>query len=160
MRVAIMGAGAIGLLYGGWLQQGGADVTFIARGQRLKSLRNSPLWAQGRLPFKLDRVTALECPKSTEPVDVVLLCVKLYDVEQAAAFALPALKPGGTLIGIQNGVNVLDLLKPLLPARQLAVGPSTRLQSCSIRRRQPMADSNASSSAIRRAIFQKTRASF
>jgi 2-dehydropantoate 2-reductase len=122
MRVAIMGAGAIGLLYGGWLQQGGADVTFIARGQRLKSLRNSPLRAQGRLPFKLDRVTALECPKSTEPVDVVLLCVKLYDVEQAATFALPALKPGGTLIGIQNGVNVLDLLKPLLPARQLAVG--------------------------------------
>src|SRR6266850_1134276 len=60
MRIAVMGAGAIGLPYGGWLQQAGADVTFIARGERLEALRTSAVTAEGRLPFTLDRVNAFE----------------------------------------------------------------------------------------------------
>jgi len=39
----VMGAGAIGLLYGGWLQQAGADVTFIARGANLTAIREHGL---------------------------------------------------------------------------------------------------------------------
>jgi 2-dehydropantoate 2-reductase len=118
-----MGAGAIGLLYGGWLQQAGADVSFIARGQRLETLRSSAISAEGRLPFTLDRIDAVARPQEIAPVDAILLCVKLYDLSSAATFALPALKPAGTLIAIQNGVNVFEMLKPLLPAEHIAVGP-------------------------------------
>jgi 2-dehydropantoate 2-reductase len=123
MRIAVMGAGAIGLLYGGWLQQAGADVTFLARGKRLADLRGSPLTAEGQLPFTLDRVQVAGGPNDIEPVDAILLCVKLYDLRSAATLALPALKPDGTLIAIQNGVNVYDTLKSLLPSERIAVGP-------------------------------------
>lgn len=123
MRVAVMGAGAIGLLYGGWLQQAGADVTFIARGERLDALRTSPVIAEGGLPFTLDRVHVIASPSEIAPVDAILLCVKLYDLHSAATFAVPALRPGGTLIAIQNGVNVFEMLRPLLPPEQIAVGP-------------------------------------
>jgi 2-dehydropantoate 2-reductase len=123
MRIAVMGAGAIGLLYGGWLQQAGADVTFIARGARLTALRTSAVTAEGGLPFTLDRVHAIARPEEIAPVDTILLCVKLYDLHSAAAFALPTLKPGGTLIAIQNGVNVFEMLEPLLPPEQIAIGP-------------------------------------
>jgi 2-dehydropantoate 2-reductase len=123
MRIAVMGAGAIGLLYGGWLQQGGADVTFIARGPRLDALRTSPVTAEGRLPFRLDSVRAVATPQQIAPVDALLLCVKLYDLLPAATFALPALKPDGVLIAVQNGISTFERLKPLLPADQIAVGP-------------------------------------
>jgi 2-dehydropantoate 2-reductase len=88
-----MGAGAIGLLYGGWLQQAGADVTFIARGERLEALRTSAVTAEGRLPFTLDRVHAIARAEEIAPVNAILLCVKLYDLHSAATFALPALRP-------------------------------------------------------------------
>jgi 2-dehydropantoate 2-reductase len=123
MRVAVMGAGAIGLLYGGWLQQAGADVTFMARGERLEALRTSAINAEGSLSFTLDHVQAIARPEEIAPVDAILLCVKLYDLHTAAVFALPALKPDGTLIAIQNGVRVFELLRPLLPAAQIAIGP-------------------------------------
>jgi 2-dehydropantoate 2-reductase len=123
MRIAVMGAGAIGLLYGGWLQQAGADVTFIARGERLDALHALPVTAEGKLPFKLDRVHAVARPDEIAPVDAILLCVKLYDLHFAVKFALPALKPGGSLIAIQNGVNVFRMLEPLLPKENIAVGP-------------------------------------
>lgn len=123
MRIAVMGAGAIGLLYGGWLQQAGAQVTFMARGERLSALRESGISAEGRLPFTLDRVDTIERPDETSPVDAVLLCVKLYDLHSAAALAIQVLKPGGTMIAIQNGVNVFGMLKPLLPPEQIAIGP-------------------------------------
>jgi 2-dehydropantoate 2-reductase len=123
MRIAVMGAGAIGLLYGGWLQQAGADVTFLARGERLAALRRSAISAEGHLPFTLDRVQVAASPHEIAQVDVILLCVKLYDLRPAAMLALPALRSGGTLIAIQNGVNVYDTLKSLLPSERIAVGP-------------------------------------
>jgi 2-dehydropantoate 2-reductase len=123
MRIAVMGAGAIGLLYGGWLQQAGANVTFLARGERLAALRNSAIAAVGHLPFTLDRIQAAAGPQEITQVDAILLCVKLYDLHSAATLALPSLKPGGTLIAIQNGVNVYDTLKSLLPGERIAVGP-------------------------------------
>jgi hypothetical protein len=94
VRIAVMGAGAIGLLYGGWLQQAGADVSFIARGERLDALRTSAVTAKGDLPFKLEHVHAVSRPEEISPVDAILLCVKLYDLHSAATCALPALKPG------------------------------------------------------------------
>jgi len=122
MRVAVLGAGAIGLLYGGWLQQGGADVIYVARGARLAALDTSALSIQGRLSFSTPTLKAASDPRSAGPVDVVLLCVKLYDLEAAAKSALTALKPGGVLVGVQNGVNAMDTLRRFLPAEQLAVG--------------------------------------
>lgn len=43
MRVAILGAGGLGALYGGLLARSGADVSFIARGANLEALRRRGL---------------------------------------------------------------------------------------------------------------------
>jgi hypothetical protein len=76
MRMAVMRAEAIGLLYVGWLQHAGAGVTFLARGHRLAALGYSPMIAEGGIPFKLTRVKGMANPAQLAPVDVVLLCVK------------------------------------------------------------------------------------
>lgn len=122
MRVAVMGAGAIGLLYGGWLQAAGGDVCFLARGERLEALHRNPLTASGKLPFHLEHVEAV-APSDAQPADVVLLAVKLYDLAEATEAALPLLGDTGVLIAVQNGVAVYEALKPIVPAARLAVGP-------------------------------------
>ena len=48
MKIAIMGSGAIGGYYGAMLQNGGADVTFIARGATLNALRQNGVAARRR----------------------------------------------------------------------------------------------------------------
>lgn len=81
-----------------------------------------PIVATGRLRFGLDKIEVVEDPAHAKPADVVLLAVKLYDVEASAKVALAALKPNGALVAIQNGINVYRTLKPLLPARRVAIG--------------------------------------
>lgn len=122
MRVAIMGSGAIGLLYGGWLKLGGADVTFVARGARLEALKSHPLIAGGRLPFSFDDINAVADIREIDAVDAVLLAVKLYDLQSAASAALPALKPDGSIVAVQNGISIFRELKAIVPASKIAVG--------------------------------------
>jgi 2-dehydropantoate 2-reductase len=123
MRVAVLGAGAIGLLYGGWLQTAGADVEFIVRGARLETMRNSALIAAGRKPFRLDRIKAVASPDEAAPADVVLVAVKLYDLKAAVGSASAALRPGGIVVAVQNGIDVYRTVRAFLRAEQIAVGP-------------------------------------
>ncbi|MBN8986628.1 MAG: hypothetical protein J0H42_00165 [Rhizobiales bacterium] len=134
MRVAIVGSGAIGLLYGGWLQSAGVDVVFVTRPGRQAALDGATLTAEGRLSFRLERVSVVGDVANGGSFDAIILAVKLYDLAAAAAQALPALAPAGALVAIQNGVSAYGILRPLLDPSRLAIGPvfaATRLTGSS-----------------------------
>ena len=59
MRIAIMGAGGIGSYYGARLQAGGADVTFVARGEHLRAMQQNGL--------TVDDAARCACPKCRPP---------------------------------------------------------------------------------------------
>ena|ERR1700751_3815990 len=120
MRVAIVGSGAIGLLYGGWLQSAGLDVVFVTRPGRQAALDGATLTAEGRLSFRL-RVSAVGDVANAGGFDAIILGVKLYDLASAAAQALPALAPEGALVAVQNGVSAYGILRPLLDPSKLAM---------------------------------------
>lgn len=115
MRIAVYGAGGVGAYIGGRLQAGGHDVTFIARGRNLDALRASGLSiksAQGDLV--LPQVAATDDPASVGPVDVILLGVKLYDLERAAEAIKPLLGTGTMVVPVQNGVDAAERLVAVL----------------------------------------------
>lgn len=122
-RVTVVGAGAIGLLYGGWLRQAGLDVRFVARGERAAILNAGPIEARGRLPFRLPSIPAFRTAQEAGPADVLLLAVKLYDLEEAALQAAAGLAPGGSVVAIQNGVRAFETLGKVFPSSRIAVGP-------------------------------------
>mgnify|MGYP006420586305 CR=1 FL=1 len=106
MKIAIMGAGGLGGFFGGKLAQAGHDVWFIARGQQLAALNTSGLRLQGPDPeIVIPHPKATETPAEIGPVDVVLFCVKLYDVEPAAALIKPIVTDATAVISVLNGID-------------------------------------------------------
>jgi len=121
MRIAVFGSGGVGGYFGAKLALGGHDVTFIARGKHLAAMRASGLRIESpSTPMILPTVRATDRPEDVHDADVVMFCVKLWDVEAAAKQLAPMLAPDGVAIPFQNGVEA-----PGLVAR--AVGDSRTL---------------------------------
>jgi 2-dehydropantoate 2-reductase len=105
IRVAVMGAGAVGSYFGGMLARAGARVTLIARPNHVQAIQKNGLL--------LDTVTFKEhvaLNASTDPSDVrdaqfVLFCVKALDAESAARSIAPHLSQDAIVISLQNGVD-------------------------------------------------------
>src|SRR4029077_17350859 len=100
LKIAIMGSGGIGGYYGAMLQNGGADVTFIARGAQLEALARSGIAVEGVKPVPPPTGKATDDPASIGPVDIVIFAVKLRDTETAARAILPVLKDGTAVISL------------------------------------------------------------
>ena len=106
MKIAIMGTGGLGGFFGGKLAQAGHDVWFIARSQQLAALKTSGLRLQGPDPeIVISHPNATEMPAEIGAVDLVLFCVKLYDVEPAAVLIKPILTDATAVISVLNGID-------------------------------------------------------
>lgn len=140
MRIAVMGAGAVGGYFGarlaaasgaaseaaGGAAEGtgtGAEVHFLARGRHLEAIRANGLRIDSAAgPLHLASVQATDDPAAIGPVDVVLFAVKLWDTEAAADACRPLLKPGTLVISLQNGVTGIDTLCRRLGEEHVAGG--------------------------------------
>jgi 2-dehydropantoate 2-reductase len=123
MRIAIVGAGGIGCIYGAALAKAGADVTFIARGAHLAAMQTNGLKIEGdRGETCLPIVQATDDPASVGPVDYAIFCVKLWDVESAGAAIRPLVGPETAVIPQQNGVDAHERLIPLLGRETVMAG--------------------------------------
>lgn len=115
MRIAVVGAGGVGGGYGAALAKAGADVTFIARGAHLGAMKSKGLRIESpRGDTHLLPTQATDDPMSVGPVDVVLFCVKLWDVESAGEAIKPMVGPNTAVIPLQNGVDASERLAPIV----------------------------------------------
>jgi 2-dehydropantoate 2-reductase len=115
MRIAVVGAGGVGGGFGAALAKAGADVTFIARGAQLAAMKAKGLRIEGgRGETHLVPTQATDDPASVGPVDIVLFCVKLWDVESAGKRIKPLVGAGTAVVPLQNGIDAPERLIPIL----------------------------------------------
>ena len=125
MRIAAMAAGAVGGYFGARLAAAGHDVFFIARGANLAAIKANGLKLESKHgDLHLPKVNVTDNPKDVGPVDVVLFAVKLWDTEAAAELTKPLVNDATRVITLQNGVDSVERLAPILGAEQ-AVGGVT-----------------------------------
>jgi 2-dehydropantoate 2-reductase len=110
MRIAVMGAGAIGGYFGAKLALSGQEVHFIARGKHLDELQRSGLRVESvdgdfAVAPGPGGVLATADPAAVGPVDIVMFCVKSYDTEVAAEQLAPMIGPSTGVISLQNGID-------------------------------------------------------
>jgi 2-dehydropantoate 2-reductase len=106
MKIAIVGAGAIGGYLGGWLAAAGEDVTFIARGPNLQAIREHGMRVIGENGAEVTAKGALACEKMSEagPQDVVLLTVKAHQIGPIAGELAHLCHEQTTIVTMQNGI--------------------------------------------------------
>jgi 2-dehydropantoate 2-reductase len=115
MRIAIFGSGGVGGYFGGRLALAGNDVTFIARGEHLRSLRTTGLRVESISgDFVVSPAKATDNPTEVDNVDVVLLGVKAWQVGDAARAMKPMVGAETFVLPLQNGVEVVEQLSAVL----------------------------------------------
>ena len=120
MKVAVVGAGAVGCYYGGMLARAGHDVTLIGRPQHVEAIERQGLRLETQTFDERIRVAASSEGSAVRSAQLVLLCVKSTDTESAAAAIKPHLAPDALVLSLQNGVENADRLRAILPQDVLA----------------------------------------
>ena len=119
MKVAVVGAGGIGSLFGGRLAADGHTVWLVhRRPEHVDALRRDGL--------QLDRqriaVHATTDPTEIGPVDLVLVLTKAVDTGAAAEAARPLVDDGTVVLTLQNGLGNLEILGAALGAERMLLG--------------------------------------
>jgi 2-dehydropantoate 2-reductase len=123
MRVAVIGTGGIGGPYGASLAKAGADVTFVARGAHLATMRENGLRIEGdRGETHILPAQATDDIASIGTVDAILFCVKLWDVEPAAEQLRAIIGPQTAVIPLQNGIDAAERLIRILGSEAVMGG--------------------------------------
>lgn len=108
-KYLIFGMGALGSIFGGFLQESGCYVTYVGRGEHFKAVLEKGLKITGI--WGDHTISASEIDGFSDPTaiggkfDVILLCVKSMHTDDAAGQAEPLLEKDGIMVSIQNGLN-------------------------------------------------------
>jgi 2-dehydropantoate 2-reductase len=114
VRIAVMGAGAVGGYFGARLAASSNEVAFITRGPHLTALRRGGLTVESVLNnVQIRDALFTDDPNEVGPVDLVLFCVKFYDTEPAAQSLEPMIGPETAVLSLQNGVDNTDKIARL-----------------------------------------------
>lgn len=106
MRIAIVGAGAVGGYVGVRLALAGERVTFVARGANLEAIRSRGIrliMSDGSELMTRD-VQATADYSAAGPQDVVILAVKAHQVDAVASEAPKLFGPQTCVVTMQNGI--------------------------------------------------------
>ncbi|MGH3172172.1 MAG: ketopantoate reductase family protein [Trebonia sp.] len=104
MKVAVVGAGAIGAYVGAALSRGGTEVHLLARGAHLEAMRRDGVTVHSPRGDFRAHPHATADPAEIGPVDIVFLGLKAYSYASAGALIEPLMKPGTGVVAAQNGI--------------------------------------------------------
>lgn len=123
MKIGIIGTGGVGGYFGGKLALAGFDVTFVSRGEHLKALQENGLTVKSiKGDFKIDRINATDRISDLSAVDLILICVKAWQVKEIAQKLKSVVNENTIVIPLQNGVSAVDELKEHLNESNIAGG--------------------------------------
>lgn len=122
MKITILGAGALGGYFGGWLAENGADVTFLVRPPRQAVLARTGLVIESPVgPLRRPIKTATRETIAPD-ADIVLLACKAYDLDDAIAAIRPAMGRETAVLPILNGLRHMDRLVAAFGAERVVGG--------------------------------------
>ncbi|PLX83381.1 MAG: 2-dehydropantoate 2-reductase [Desulfuromonas sp.] len=110
MRIAIIGAGALGLYYGAMLQRAGNEVQFLLRRDFEAVCSRGLTVTSPKGDFHLARVLGFRNPDEMGPADLVLVGLKTIDNERLAELVRPLMQKNTAVLTLQNGLGNEELL--------------------------------------------------
>ena len=122
MKIAIVGAGALGLYYGALLQRAGEDVRFLLRRDYGAIARNGLKVFSINGDFALPHVQAYRTPEEIGTVDLVLVGLKTFANDRYGELIRPLVGEGTQILTLQNGLGNEEALASLFGAERIIGG--------------------------------------
>lgn len=111
MKIAIFGTGGVGGYFGGRLAQNSEDVIFLARGAHLEAIREKGLKVESiDGDFTIHPAQAGDSPQSIGEVDLVILAVKAWQLDDAIQQMKPLIGKGTVILPMLNGMEHMNKL--------------------------------------------------
>ncbi|PYL46201.1 MAG: 2-dehydropantoate 2-reductase [Verrucomicrobia bacterium] len=122
LRIAVVGAGAIGSFYGGKLAVGGRDVHFLVRGG-FDRIKRSGIRIRGRREnFHIADAQVYQTPREIGPCDLVLITLKATNNDAMLELIPPLLHRRTILLTLQNGLGNEEFLAQHFGAERVMGG--------------------------------------
>ena len=110
-KIVVIGAGGIGLYFGGRMIQKGLDVYFIARGETKKALQEHGLIVESiNGDFTLDNVNVIENTETFGKADLILVCVKTNQLREITDSLKPMIGSETVVLPLENGIEAPTIL--------------------------------------------------
>jgi len=123
MKIGIVGAGAMGSVYGGLFAAAGHDVWLVdIWREHVDAIRKNGLHVTGASGERTVRPAATTNPSETGPCELIVLATKMRDLEAAARSVKPMLGEDTTVLAIQNGLGSQEIMERVLGGRDFLVG--------------------------------------
>jgi len=122
VRVAIAGAGGVGGLLAGLLARAGTQVSLLARGEHLRSIRENGIRVETPEGAVTARVDASDSPADLPPAQALIVAVKTWQLPAALPGLGALLEPSGVAVPLLNGVEAADVLAASLGKERVCGG--------------------------------------
>ena len=123
MRIAVIGTGAMGSLFGGLLASSGKDVTLIdVWKEHVDAINAHGLRIKDDNVEQTIRVKATSDSSKVGPVDLIIIFVKSYDTEKAAKDALSMARDDTVFLTLQNGLKNIEKIEKVVERHQILRG--------------------------------------
>ena len=123
MNIVIYGTGGVGGYFGARLSQTGNAVTFIARGKHLEAIQKNGLQLKSpKGDYLVFPANATANIAEVTDIDLILVCVKTWQLEAAAKEINQVLNEKTMVISLLNGVNNTEVLGAVIDKKHLLGG--------------------------------------
>jgi 2-dehydropantoate 2-reductase len=123
MKIGIVGAGAMGSVYGGLFAAAGHDVWLVdIWREHVDAIRKNGLHVSGASGERRVRPSATTDPSEAGPCELIVLATKMRDLEVAARSVKPMLGDDTTVLAIQNGLGNQEILEHILGEPNFLLG--------------------------------------
>lgn len=123
MRIVIVGAGAMGSLFGGLLSLAGEDVVLVdVWREHVDAINRNGLRIHGIGGERVVRVRAATSHGEAGPADLLILFVKSYDTERAVRDSMPIITSRTTILTLQNGLGNVEKIGSIAGFEKVIAG--------------------------------------
>ena len=122
-NICIVGTGAIGSTFGGFLSNAGYEVIFIENNEDIiKQVKENGLSISGVKEIHLDNVIIVPPGSILQKQDLILFAVKAYSLEEAVKSTLPMIGKNTYVVCLQNGLGISEVISKYVSREQIIEG--------------------------------------